>query len=73
VRLILGEKDSPGREPTRTRADVSSSILERLTTPMHDFGKGSRVGAGQTAAGDLTPAKNSEGYSSDSSHGNEVK
>lgn len=35
----LGDKDSSPKEAKRSRTDLSSSILERLSMPMHDFAK----------------------------------
>ncbi|KAJ9598054.1 hypothetical protein L9F63_026843, partial [Diploptera punctata] len=32
-----GEKDVPVKETKRSRSDLSASILEQLTTPLHDF------------------------------------
>ncbi|XP_069695727.1 E3 ubiquitin-protein ligase UBR4 isoform X2 [Periplaneta americana] len=32
-----GEKEVPVKEPKRSRSDLSASILEQLTTPLHDF------------------------------------
>ncbi|KAK7862494.1 hypothetical protein R5R35_005919 [Gryllus longicercus] len=33
-----GERDAPTKEAKRTRSDLSTSIMEQLTTPLHDFG-----------------------------------
>ena len=35
--FVLGEKEVPVKEPKRSRPDLSASILEQLTTPLHDF------------------------------------
>jgi hypothetical protein len=35
--FVLGEKEVPVKEPKRSRSDLSASILEQLTTPLHDF------------------------------------
>jgi len=35
--FLLGEKEVPVKEPKRSRSDLSASILEQLTTPLHDF------------------------------------
>ncbi|PSN46385.1 Protein purity of essence [Blattella germanica] len=32
-----GEKEAPVKETKRSRSDLSASILEQLTTPLHDF------------------------------------
>lgn len=34
---LLGEKEVSVKEPKRSRSDLSASILEQLTTPLHDF------------------------------------
>ena len=35
--IFSGEKDVPAKDTKRSRSDLSASILEQLTTPLHDF------------------------------------
>lgn len=37
--MYLGDKEPSPKEAKRSRTDLSSSILERLAMPMHDFAK----------------------------------
>ncbi|KAK3907858.1 E3 ubiquitin-protein ligase UBR4, partial [Frankliniella fusca] len=40
---LSGDKDSSPKEAKRSRTDLSSTILERLAMPMHDFAKPKQI------------------------------